>query len=100
MFTAFGTRYHAPVYRLDSGKNASWSSLDSSKFDTALQKELRIFILRKAFSMCVKDRVDLKVGETDNFFHHEFLSGWPHTLWKEAYLRGVSDTPIKVATVA
>ncbi|OES23750.1 hypothetical protein BFV94_4913 [Alteromonas macleodii] len=50
--------------------------------------------------MGVKDRVDLKVGETDNFFHHEFLSGWPHTLWKEAYLRGVSDTPIKVATVA
>lgn len=100
MFSTFGSKNRAPEYRLDTNKLTAWSNQQSEYFTQEIASELKIFIMKKAYVMGFNDSRNFSTGSTDNYFHPEFLGGWPHHLWSRIYNQGVKEQERKWAKQA
>lgn len=86
----FGTVTTAPEHHCNSLGTPRWSGIHESDFTVDLEKDLRYFIENEALRKGNNDRVQGCIGENQQFFHEQFLGGWPHKLWLACYQRGIS----------
>lgn len=84
----FGTETRAPEHHCNTFGTPGWSGKHQDEFTSALEQELRRFIIREAKRYGYNDIVQECIGENQSFFNEKFLGGWPHQLWLDYYQRG------------
>ncbi|MDF4421862.1 hypothetical protein [Vibrio parahaemolyticus] len=87
----YGDAHTAPEHHSNTIGTPDWSGKKDTEFDEQLSNSLRGFIQFEAKLQGHNDRVQDRLGENGDFFHKEFLDGWPYRLWQEYYNLGVDQ---------
>ncbi|WP_063664341.1 hypothetical protein [Aliivibrio fischeri] len=88
----------APTYYCNSLGSPVWSGRHELEFNENMLNELRSFIVYEAKRQGHNDSLYGRIDINNQFFHTDFLQGWPQNLWTDYYQIGVSEQqkPVKL----
>lgn len=93
-----GDEKTAPTYFCNTLGSPKWSGRKESELNESMLTELRSFIVFEAKRQGHNDSLYRRIDMNNQFFHADFLQGWPQKLWADYYQMGVSEQqkPVKL----
>lgn len=90
MLVQLGSHDRAPIVEAPHGEH-TWCGKLTSELTESMLLTMTAYIQYEARRRGYSDSAERSIGRFKQVFHEDFLGGWAHRLWVEAYEQGVHD---------